>query len=160
MMELKVRRIGNSLGVLLPKELLEELKLQEGDSTLVKSVVDGVTLMKRKTARTLGKGERSRDFAYTGSPDDGVVLLFPSTNVKVPAQLFKDALAHFSGREVPGGFDKTDAPADGFGKWVQYASGKTLTPQHGSFVAAILCSEADVECRHQGNAVMLKFPAH
>lgn len=27
----KIRRVGNSLGILLPKELLEELRVQEGD---------------------------------------------------------------------------------------------------------------------------------
>ncbi len=32
MHELKVRRIGNSLGVVLPKETLERLKVGEGDA--------------------------------------------------------------------------------------------------------------------------------
>jgi putative addiction module antidote len=27
----KIRRVGNSLGILLPKELLEEMRVQEGD---------------------------------------------------------------------------------------------------------------------------------
>ena len=27
----KIRRVGNSLGILLPKELLEDLRVQEGD---------------------------------------------------------------------------------------------------------------------------------
>lgn len=27
----KIRRVGNSLGILLPKELLEELRVREGD---------------------------------------------------------------------------------------------------------------------------------
>lgn len=27
----KIRRIGNSLGILLPKELLEDMRVQEGD---------------------------------------------------------------------------------------------------------------------------------
>ena len=29
--KLKVRRIGNSLGVILPKEVLEQLRVEEGD---------------------------------------------------------------------------------------------------------------------------------
>ncbi len=30
--KLKVRKIGNSLGVILPKEVLDDLRLEEGDS--------------------------------------------------------------------------------------------------------------------------------
>ncbi len=40
-MELKVRKIGNGYGVLLPKQLLEEMRVEE-DSTLHVTKVDGV----------------------------------------------------------------------------------------------------------------------
>jgi len=33
-----------------------------------------------------------------------------------------------------------------------------LTPRHGSFIAAILCSEAGVKCHLKGMAVWLDFP--
>ncbi len=44
MMELKVRKIGNGFGVLLPKQLLEQMALQEG-SMLEVNQVDGVIQM-------------------------------------------------------------------------------------------------------------------
>ena len=41
---LKVRRIGNSLGVVLPKEVLAKLRVGEGDSLTVHETPDGVVL--------------------------------------------------------------------------------------------------------------------
>jgi putative addiction module antidote len=41
---LKVRRIGNSLGVVLPKEVLAKLGVGEGDSLNVSETPDGVAL--------------------------------------------------------------------------------------------------------------------
>ncbi|MDI6902937.1 MAG: AbrB/MazE/SpoVT family DNA-binding domain-containing protein [Methanocellales archaeon] len=34
----KVRRIGNSLGVIMPKEVLDETNVREGDEIIVKGV--------------------------------------------------------------------------------------------------------------------------
>jgi putative addiction module antidote len=41
---LKVRRIGNSLGVVLPKEVLAKLRVGEGDELSVSDAPGGVTL--------------------------------------------------------------------------------------------------------------------
>lgn len=41
---LKVTQIGNSVGVILPKEMLARLKVQKGDSLFVTELPDGVTL--------------------------------------------------------------------------------------------------------------------
>ncbi|MDF1733419.1 MAG: AbrB/MazE/SpoVT family DNA-binding domain-containing protein [Minwuia sp.] len=41
MTALKVRQIGNSLGVVLPKEVLARLNLAEGDSVFVTEAPDG-----------------------------------------------------------------------------------------------------------------------
>jgi putative addiction module antidote len=41
---LKVRRIGNSLGVVLPKEVLAKLRVGEGDALSVSDAPGGVTL--------------------------------------------------------------------------------------------------------------------
>ncbi len=43
-MELKITQIGNSLGVILPKELLSRLKVEKGDSLHVLETKDGVEL--------------------------------------------------------------------------------------------------------------------
>ena len=41
MYKLKVRRIGNSAGVTLPKEALADLKVQEGDTLILTRTPDG-----------------------------------------------------------------------------------------------------------------------
>lgn len=42
--ELKLRKIGNSVGVVLPKEVLAHLRVGEGDSLTVTDAQDGVRL--------------------------------------------------------------------------------------------------------------------
>lgn len=41
---LKVRKVGNSLGVVLPKEALAHLHVQEGDTLTLSEAQDGVRL--------------------------------------------------------------------------------------------------------------------
>ena len=45
MTALKLTQIGNSVGVILPKEILARLKLEKGDMVFVTDAVNGVTLM-------------------------------------------------------------------------------------------------------------------
>jgi putative addiction module antidote len=44
-MELKIIAVGNSAGVLLPKELLTHLRVGKGDSLYVAETPDGIKLM-------------------------------------------------------------------------------------------------------------------
>ena len=44
MVTLKVRRIGNSLGVILPQEVLADLKVADGDELFALPCADGITL--------------------------------------------------------------------------------------------------------------------
>lgn len=44
MAALKLTQIGNSVGVILPKELLARLKLEKGDSVFLTEAANGVTL--------------------------------------------------------------------------------------------------------------------
>ncbi len=44
MSALKLTQIGNSVGVILPKELLARLKLEKGDTLFVTETANGVTL--------------------------------------------------------------------------------------------------------------------
>ncbi|EAZ88529.1 AbrB/MazE/SpoVT family DNA-binding domain-containing protein [Crocosphaera chwakensis] len=43
-MKLKLCKIGNSLGVMLPKEVLEKFKLSEGDSLSLIETKEGIQL--------------------------------------------------------------------------------------------------------------------
>lgn len=43
-LELKLRKIGNSVGVVLPKEVLAHLNVGEGDTVTVTEALDGVRL--------------------------------------------------------------------------------------------------------------------
>lgn len=44
MTKLKIRKIGNSLGVVLPKDVLDQLKVKEGDTLDVMAVESGINL--------------------------------------------------------------------------------------------------------------------
>ncbi|MHB1668480.1 MAG: AbrB/MazE/SpoVT family DNA-binding domain-containing protein [Thiomonas sp.] len=44
MAALKLTQIGNSVGVILPKEILARLKLEKGDMVFVTEAANGVTL--------------------------------------------------------------------------------------------------------------------
>lgn len=41
MLELKLRKVGNSVGFVLPKEALAHLKLEEGDTVTVTDAAEG-----------------------------------------------------------------------------------------------------------------------
>lgn len=43
-LELKIRKVGNSVGVILPKEALAHLKVGEGDTVTLTETQDGVRL--------------------------------------------------------------------------------------------------------------------
>ncbi|TAH10434.1 MAG: AbrB/MazE/SpoVT family DNA-binding domain-containing protein [Curvibacter sp.] len=44
MSALKLTQIGNSVGLILPKEILARLKLEKGDTVFVTDAANGVTL--------------------------------------------------------------------------------------------------------------------
>lgn len=44
MLKATVRKVGNSLGILLPQELAKALRVEEGDSIFITQGPDGVTL--------------------------------------------------------------------------------------------------------------------
>lgn len=44
MQNLKIRRIGNSLGAIFPKELLQKLKVGEGDKIFVTETANGIQI--------------------------------------------------------------------------------------------------------------------
>ncbi len=46
-MKLELKRIGNSTGLILPKELLARLGLQQGDSVFVSETSDGFAVARR-----------------------------------------------------------------------------------------------------------------
>ena len=43
-LELKLRKVGNSVGLVLPKEALAHLKVEEGDTVTLTEAQDGVRL--------------------------------------------------------------------------------------------------------------------
>lgn len=66
-MELKVTKIGNSLGVILPRDLLIRMRLDKGDSVFITETPDGFRLSaydeqfaaQMDTARTLMRKRRN-----------------------------------------------------------------------------------------------------
>lgn len=59
-MKLKITTIGNSAGVILPKELLARLRVQKGDELLALETPDGVklTVYDQKLAEQMEVAER------------------------------------------------------------------------------------------------------
>lgn len=49
-LELKLRKIGNSVGIVLPKEVLTRLQVQEGDTVCVTEAADGTVRLTPATA--------------------------------------------------------------------------------------------------------------
>jgi putative addiction module antidote len=47
-LELKLRKIGNSVGIVLPKKILAHLKVGEGDSVCLTAVSDGIVRITAK----------------------------------------------------------------------------------------------------------------
>ena len=41
---IKIRKVGNSLGATFPKEVLQKLNVEEGDSVIVTETPDGIQL--------------------------------------------------------------------------------------------------------------------
>lgn len=108
-------------------------------------------------------GRNPTRFEYTGSVDEGVILHFDTGDANVSKKLFVDLLSNFAKRkDVKAGVSMTSPPSDGIGAWVQensrkYNSGNQLTPRHASFIIAILLHEKKIECRLNGNAVIVDF---
>jgi putative addiction module antidote len=49
-LELKLRKVGNSVGVVLPKDVLTHLKVHEGDTVCVTDATDGSIRVAATTA--------------------------------------------------------------------------------------------------------------
>jgi hypothetical protein len=115
------------------------------------------------TIFTCGSPGKRTKFTYEGDVHTGIVLKFASGDKAISAELLMAAVNVFRGKEIRGGFSMDNPPSDGFGAWVQNRSktlNKTsLTPRHGSFIAAILQEVGLLRCSLDGNAVILKFGA-
>lgn len=115
------------------------------------------------TIFTCGGPAKRTQFTYEGNFDNGVTIRFASGDTKICNDFMKAAVDHFRGREVMGGFSMTNPSPGGFGQWVEKHSRALnttpLTPRHGSFIAAILQEMGYLQCRLDGNAVILKFRA-
>jgi hypothetical protein len=113
------------------------------------------------TIRTCGGPQRATEFSYEGTVQAGIVIMFDTVNVTLRTEFLQAIITEFRGRTIRGGFKMDDPPPDGFGRWVQDNSnllnGQSLTPRHASFIAAILRHEGYLNCRLDGNAVILDF---
>lgn len=60
-LELKLRKIGNSVGIVLPKEALAHLKLAEGDTVSVTEASEGSLLLSPAKAEVTRQMEVAQD---------------------------------------------------------------------------------------------------
>lgn len=110
---------------------------------------------------TCGGFHRATEFSYQGSIKTGFVVNFDSGNISLAKAFLQAIINEFRGKTIRGGFKMDNPPAYSFGKWVQDNSdllnGRQLSPRHASFIAAILRNEGYLNCRLDGNAVILDF---
>lgn len=60
-LELKLRKVGNSVGVILPKEALAHLRVEEGDSVTVTEAPDGSLRLSPHKAEVSRQMEVAKD---------------------------------------------------------------------------------------------------
>ena len=110
---------------------------------------------------TLGHPSIRTEFEYSGDVREGVILHF-SGNPPISSEFFQAILNEFRGRTIQGGFSMTDPIPGGLGEWIKNNSNHlnpvSLTPRHGSFIAAILVDEGLITSDLDGHKVYLNFP--
>ena len=116
------------------------------------------------TISTCGKGKL---FTYEGDLENGIVIKYPpGPSIEISSRFLKEAIAHFNGKEVKGGFLVDRPPHGGFGEWVRdnsriFNNNRALTPAHGSRIAAILEHTGYLRCRTEPReGVILTFIKH
>ncbi len=60
-LELKLRKVGNSVGVVLPKDVLNHLKVHEGDVVCITEAADGSVRMGPANAEFTRQMEAAKD---------------------------------------------------------------------------------------------------
>jgi putative addiction module antidote len=60
-LELKLRKVGNSIGLVLPKEILQYLRVGEGDTVALTEAVDGSLRLAPATAEFLRQMNAAED---------------------------------------------------------------------------------------------------
>jgi putative addiction module antidote len=63
-LELKLRKVGNSVGVVLPKEALAHLKVEEGDTICVTDAADGSLRLSATNAEFSRQMEIAKDVMH------------------------------------------------------------------------------------------------
>jgi putative addiction module antidote len=63
-LELKLRKVGNSVGVVLPKEALAHLKVGEGDTICVTDAADGTLRLSATNAEFSRQMEIAKDVMH------------------------------------------------------------------------------------------------
>jgi hypothetical protein len=116
------------------------------------------------TIHTLTHPSLRKEFSYTGSVTEGVILEIEFIGKShISSELFHAILHKFRGETIPGGFCMSMPTRGSLGEWVKRNSKELNTlklyPRHASFIAAILVYEGYITSSLQGNAVMLHFPS-
>lgn len=93
-------------------------------------------------------------FEYTPDNQGGFFIEYTG-RPHITKELISRIGKEFRGKTVPGGFSMTDPMPGGFSEWI--GENTSLTPRHGSHIAAVLREMGVIKEAYGKKPIMLKF---
>ena len=94
------------------------------------------------------------EFEYTLDGKGGFFIEY-TARPHISREFIQKIKSEFKNRTVAGGFSMTKPISGGFGEWIQNNS--SLTPRHGSHIAAVLKKIGVIKDSFGKKPIMLKF---
>jgi len=93
-------------------------------------------------------------FEYTPDGKGGFFIEYTG-RPHISGEFIQKIQGEFKNRTIPGGFSMTNPIPGGFGEWIQNNS--SLTPRHGSHIAAVLKEFGVIKDSFGKKPIMLQF---
>jgi len=94
------------------------------------------------------------NFKYTLDGNGGFFIEYTG-RPHISKALIQQIKSQFKGRTIPAGFSMTNPILGGFGEWIQ--ENTSLSPRHGSHIAAVLKEFGIIKDTFGKKPIMLKF---
>ena len=94
------------------------------------------------------------EFEYTPDGKGGFFIEY-SGRPHISKEFIKEIMNEFKNKTIPGGFSMTKPIPGGLGEWIQKNS--SLSPRHGSHIAAVLKALGIIKKSFGKKPIMLQF---